>query len=82
MPSQSKTLNKSCDGVGRDNVEIGSQVMTDEASGYQGMDGLFYSHATVNHGAGEYSRGGVDTNGIESVWALLKRGVSRHLAPR
>ena len=58
-----------------DNVEIGSQVMTDEASGYQGMDGLFYSHATVNHGAGEYSRGGVHTNGIESVWALLKRGV-------
>jgi transposase-like protein len=58
-----------------DNVEIGSKVMTDEASGYQGMDGLFYSHATVNHGAGEYSRGGVHTNGIESVWALLKRGV-------
>ena len=58
-----------------DNVEIGSQVMTDEASGYQGMDGLFYSHATVNHGAGEYSREGVHTNGIESVWALLKRGV-------
>ena len=58
-----------------DNVEIGSQVMTDEASGYQGVDGLFYSHATVNHGAGEYSREGVHTNGIESVWALLKRGV-------
>lgn len=57
------------------NVEIGSQVMTDEASGYQGMDGLFYSHETVNHGAGEYSRDGVCTNGIESVWALLKRGV-------
>jgi hypothetical protein len=39
------------------------------------MDGLFYSHATVNHGAGEYSRGDVNTNSIESVWALLKRGV-------
>lgn len=26
--------------------------MTDEASGYQGMDGLLYYHATVNHGAG------------------------------
>jgi transposase-like protein len=57
------------------NVEIGSQVMTDEASGYQGMDGLFYSHATVNHSAGEYSRGDVNTNSIESVWALLKRGI-------
>jgi transposase-like protein len=58
-----------------DNVEIGSQVVTDETSGYQGMDGLFYSHETVNHGAGEYSRGDVNTNSIESVWALLKRGV-------
>jgi transposase-like protein len=58
-----------------DNVEIGSQVVTDEASGYQGMDGLFYSHETVNHGSGEYSRGDVNTNSIESVWALLKRGV-------
>jgi len=58
-----------------DNVEIGSKVMTDEASGYQGMDGLFYSHETVNHGAGEYKRNAVHTNGIESVWALLKRGV-------
>jgi transposase-like protein len=58
-----------------DNVEIGSQVMTDEASGYQGMDGLFYSHEKVNHGAGEYKRNAVHTNGIESVWALLKRGI-------
>lgn len=31
--------------------------MTDEASGYQGMDGLFYSHATVNHGAGAVDAG-------------------------
>jgi transposase-like protein len=38
-------------------VEVGSQLMTDEASGYQGMDGLFFYHATVNHGAGEYKRG-------------------------
>lgn len=58
-----------------EHVEVGSQVMTDEASGYQGINGLFYYHATVNHGAGEYKRGGVHTNSIESVWSLLKRGV-------
>lgn len=29
----------------------------------------------VNHSLGEYSRGAVTTNGIESVFALLKRGL-------
>jgi len=28
-----------------------------------------------NHAAGEYVRDDVSTNGIESVWALLKRGI-------
>jgi transposase-like protein len=58
-----------------ENVEVGSQVMTDEASGYDGIGGLFFYHATVNHGTGEFKRGGVHTNGIESVWSLLKRGI-------
>jgi transposase-like protein len=68
-----------------EHVEIGSKVMTDEASGYQGMDGLFYSHETVNHGTGEYRREAVHTNGIESVWALLKRGIYgtwHHVSPK
>lgn len=56
-------------------VEVGSQIVTDEASGYEGLDGLLYRHSTVNHSTGEYSREGVHTNSIESVWALLKRGV-------
>jgi transposase-like protein len=81
-----ENTDKEClQGAVLENVEIGSQVMTDEASGYQGMDGLFYSHATVNHGAGEYKRGSIHTNGIESVWALLKRGVYgtwHHISPK
>jgi hypothetical protein len=28
----------------------------------------------VNHSAGQYVNGIVHTNGIENVWALLKRG--------
>jgi hypothetical protein len=44
-------------------------------SGYAGIGGLFFSHETVNHSAGEYRRNAVHTNGIESVWALLKRGI-------
>lgn len=68
-----------------EHVEVGSQVMTDEASAYEGMNGLFFYHATVNHSAGEYKRGGVHTNGIESVWSLLKRGVYgtwHHISPK
>lgn len=32
-------------------------------------------HETVNHSAKEYVRGDVHTNGIESVWSLLKRSI-------
>lgn len=32
------------------------------------------NHESVNHSMGEYVRGQVHTNGIESFWALLERG--------
>ncbi|MGP0092675.1 MAG: IS1595 family transposase [Xanthobacteraceae bacterium] len=54
-------------------VEDGSVIHTDEAGAYRGIDGL--GHDTVNHSAGEYVRDGVTTNGIESVFAVLKRGI-------
>lgn len=56
-------------------VAVGSILHTDEHGGYSGLDGLFYKHASINHGAKEYSRDGVTTNGIESVWAVMKRGL-------
>jgi hypothetical protein len=43
------------------------------------------STETVNHGAGEYVREDVTTNGIESVFAVLKRGligVYHHASPK
>ena len=39
------------------------------------MNGKSFRHASINHSMGEYARDGVTTNGIESVWALLKRGI-------
>ena len=36
---------------------------------------MFYNHESINHGAGEYVRDGVSTNSIESVWAVMKRGL-------
>ena len=54
-------------------TEVGSVVYTDEAAAYQGMK--LRSHWTVKHSANEYVKGMAHTNGIESVWAVLKRGL-------
>jgi transposase-like protein len=56
-------------------VEVGSMIHTDDASAYKGIGGLFFGHETVNHTAGEYVRDGVSTNNVESVFAVLKRGL-------
>ena len=56
-------------------VEVGSTLMSDEHPAYNGMDGLFFRQDRVNHSAGEYVKGMAHTNGIESVWAVLKRGL-------
>ncbi len=55
-------------------VEVGTQIYTDEHAGYGGLHGVFYKHDSVRHGLGEYVMGDIHTNGIESVWAVLKRG--------
>ena len=65
-------------------IEPGSTLHTDEHAGYSGLGGD-YVHETVVHSAGEYVRDGVHTNGIESVWAVLKRGlygVYHHASPK
>jgi len=50
----------------------GAVVYTDEARAYQNLKG--FTHETVNHSVGEYVRKMAHTNGIESFWAMLKRG--------
>lgn len=66
-------------------VEVGTQLYTDDHICFSDLDGLFYRHDTVNHSAGEFARGPVSTNSIESVWAVLKRGlhgVYHHASPK
>ena len=58
------------------NVEVGSTVCTDEHAAYNDLGGLFFTQHRVNHSANEYVRGMASTNGIESVWAVLKRGLT------
>lgn len=56
-------------------VEPGSTLMTDEHGGYAGLD-QHYVHHRVNHSAGEYvGANDITTNGVESMWALLKRAL-------
>jgi len=69
------TDKENLEGAVLENVEVGTQLMTDESTSYAGIGGLFFDHDTVNHSAGEYSRGDVNTNSIESVWAVMKRGM-------
>ena len=54
-----------------DNTAPGAQVYTDDAAAYKGIN---REHETVRHSVSEYVRGQAHTNGMESFWAMLKRG--------
>lgn len=60
----------------RQNVQSDSTINTDEHRGYEGLRPDF-RHRTINHGKGQYTRDGgtVTTNGIESVFAVMRRGL-------
>jgi transposase-like protein len=52
----------------------GSKLFTDSASHWRFMEHGF-KHEMVNHADGEYVRGKVHTNSVESFFGLLKRGI-------
>ena len=52
-------------------TEDTATVYTEEAKAYTG---LARAHEVVKHSVGEYVRAMAHTNGVESFWALLKRG--------
>ncbi len=74
-----KIIAHSVDGTTRDDLhgfidkhtDSESIIITDDHRGYIGIK---RDHSTVRHSAGEYVNGMAHTNGIESFWALLKRG--------
>lgn len=55
-------------------VGAGTEVYTDVATVYKGLSGVH--HKQVKHSAGEYVNGQVTTNGVESFWSLLRRGLN------
>ena len=70
----SDTSGATMQGFIADNVAPGAVVCTDDHRGYSGVGGVSYDHKTVKHSAREYVNGMAHTNGIESVWAVMKRG--------
>jgi transposase-like protein len=58
-------------------VDPDSRIITDELSAYNGLRKMFRGgHDAVRHSAREYARGDVNTNTVESSFALLKRGIT------
>ena len=65
-----------------ENTEEDATVYTDEAAAYKGNE---RDHGVVKHSVSEYVRGQAHTNGIESVWAMLKRahgGTLHKISPK
>ena len=62
---------KTLQGFVGDHAAKGATVYTDDHGGYQGMP---FEHETIKHSISEYVNGMAHTQGIESFWALLKRG--------
>ncbi|MYJ54202.1 MAG: IS1595 family transposase, partial [Nitrospira sp. SB0672_bin_25] len=56
-------------------VDPDSVVWTDEHAAYRGLKHVVSHHDSVQHSKGEFGKGFVHTNGMESVWAVFKRGV-------
>ena len=50
-------------------------IYTDQLPAYVGIADADTRHESVNHSEEEWVRGDVHTNGIESVWSLLKRSI-------
>jgi len=59
----------------KQNVSRESQLMTDDAAYYKTIGKGFAGHGSVNHSAGEYGRGDVHVNTLESIFSVFKRGV-------
>lgn len=55
------------------NTTPGSAVYTDDATAYRHLPDRL--HRSVKHSAGEYLNEQAHTNGMESFWSLLKRGI-------
>ena len=69
-------------GFVKDHATPEATVYTDEASAYESLP---FDHATVKHSLSQYVKGDAHTNGIESLWSMLKRahkGTFHKISPK
>ncbi|MBI5615954.1 MAG: IS1595 family transposase [Gammaproteobacteria bacterium] len=73
----------------KEQIAADTRVMTDDAGQYSGtrepMNAHFQEHGVVKHSIGEYVRGDIHTNTIESYFAIMKRGLVgtfHHVSPK
>jgi transposase-like protein len=74
MPIKSVSAKSVCEVV-REHVEPGAMLHTDEYAGYEPLEAE-YGRETVCHSKKQYVNNGASTNNIESVWAVMKRGLN------
>ena len=61
-------------GLVADHAEPGADVYTDEARGYLPLNRIGFDHRSVSHSTGQWVNEVAHTNGMESLWAMMKRG--------
>lgn len=73
----------------REQIDASAHLITDEAAQYvlskPSIKNDFASYGFVRHSTGEYVRGGIHTNTIESYFSILKRGLVgtfHHVGPQ
>lgn len=62
-------------GFVKDHADAGATVYTDDPTAYESFP---FDHDSVKHPQQEYVKGDVLTNGIESLWSLLKGAHTAH----
>jgi len=60
----------------RSMVKIGTDLMTDELTGYRKAREFGFKHSAINHRKKQYVRGSIHTNTIEGFWSQLKRSLN------
>ncbi len=55
----------------RKQIEIGSEVFTDEHPAYMALDRSGFVHNHIRHNEGVYVSGNVHTQTIENFWSLV-----------
>lgn len=59
-----------------DHIKQASTLNTDESPIYDKVGRMYGAHEKVNHSEDEYVRGKTTTNTVESLFAVLKRGIT------